>query len=58
MSTVASLRAAPARPCSHKLAYRRLAPAKAAGGTAKTAGNPVAIKLKDAGVNTRQGTSR
>jgi hypothetical protein len=58
MATAVSLRAVAARPCSKPFIPRRVVLAQAAGGTAKTAGNPVAVKLKDAGVNTRQGTSR
>ncbi|EFN53124.1 hypothetical protein CHLNCDRAFT_137480 [Chlorella variabilis] len=52
----ACLRAFTARPCSQRVSYRRPVFAQAEGAT-KTAA-PVAVKLKDAGYNTRQGTSR
>lgn len=52
----ASLRAFTARPCAQRNASRRSVLAQAS--TAKAPAAPVAIKLKDAGVHTRQGTSR
>lgn len=55
MATCASLRAFVARPCDPR-ATRRSVVTQAA--TQKTAGAPAAIKIRDAGSSTRQGTAR